>query len=65
MRSRGVPNWPDPTVDSLRRALFNITVPSPPPPQVSTPIGECSRLERAGSLLASGIQHPSGNRKAG
>jgi hypothetical protein len=54
MRSHGVPNWPDPTVDSQGRPLFNITVSRPPPPQVSTAISECSRLEHAGSLLAWG-----------
>jgi hypothetical protein len=35
MRSHGVPNWPDPIIDSQGRPLFNITVPRPPPPQVS------------------------------
>ena len=35
MRSHGVPNWPDPTIDSQGRPLFNIAVPRPPPPQVS------------------------------
>jgi hypothetical protein len=54
MRSHGVPNWPDPTVDSRGRPLFNITVPRPPPPQVSTAMNECERLEPAGSLLAWG-----------
>lgn len=54
MRSHGVPNWPDPTIDSEGRPLFNITVPRSPPPQVSTAINECERLEHAGSLLAWG-----------
>jgi len=54
MRSHGVPNWPDPTIDSQGRPLFNINVPRPPPPQVSTAINECERLEHAGSLLAWG-----------
>ena len=54
MRSHGVPNWPDPIVDSQGRPLFNITVPRPPPPQVSTAMNECERLEPAGSLLAWG-----------
>jgi hypothetical protein len=54
MRSHGVPNWPDPIVDSQGRPLFNITVPRPPPPQVSTAINECGRLEPTGSLLAWG-----------
>ena len=54
MRSHGVPNWPDPIIDSQGRPLFNITVPRPPPPQVSTAMNECERLEPAGSLLAWG-----------
>jgi hypothetical protein len=54
MRSHRVPNWPDPTVDSQGRPLFNIVVPRPPPPQVSTAINECERLEPAGSILAWG-----------
>jgi hypothetical protein len=54
MRSHGVPYWPDPIVDSQGRPLFNITVPRPPPPQVSTALDECGRLEPAGSLLAWG-----------
>ena len=54
MRSHGVPNWPDPTIDSQGRPLFNITVPRPPPAQVSTAMNECERLEPAGSLLAWG-----------
>ena len=54
MRSHGVPNWPDPIIDSRGRPLFNITVPRPPPPQVSTAMNECERLEPAGSLLAWG-----------
>ncbi len=54
MRSHGVPNWPDPTIDSQGRPVFNITVPRPPPPQVSTAINKCERLEHAGSLLAWG-----------
>lgn len=54
MRSHGAPNWPDPSIDSEGRPLFNINVPRPPPPQVSTAINECSRLQHAGSLLAWG-----------
>jgi hypothetical protein len=54
MRSHGVPNWPDPTIDSEGRPLFNINVPRPAPPQVSNAISECERLEPAGSLLAWG-----------
>jgi hypothetical protein len=37
MRSHGVPDWPDPTVDSEGEPLFSITVPRPPPPQGSVP----------------------------
>jgi hypothetical protein len=54
MRSHGAPNWPDPTVDSQGRPLYNIRVPRPAPPQVQTAINECGRLEPAGSLLAWG-----------
>ncbi len=54
MRSHGVPDWPDPTLDSDGEPLFNITVPRPPPPQVSIAINECERLQPAGSLLAWG-----------
>jgi hypothetical protein len=54
VRSHGVPDWPDPTVDSRGRPLFNIVVPRPPPPQVSTAMNECERLAPAGSLLAWG-----------
>jgi hypothetical protein len=70
MRSHGVPNWPDPTIDSQGRPLFNIAVPgdhgfapgrglpaSPPVAlggQINTKINECERLEPAGSLLGWG-----------
>jgi hypothetical protein len=54
MRSHGVPNWPDPTIDSQGRPVFSINVPRPPPPQVSTAINGCERLEHTGSLLAWG-----------
>jgi hypothetical protein len=54
MRSHGVPNWPDPTINSQGVPLYSITVPRPAPPQVSTAISECERLEPAGSLLAWG-----------
>jgi hypothetical protein len=49
-----VPNWPDPTIDSQGRPLFNINVPRPTPRPVSTAISECERLQHAGSLLAWG-----------
>jgi hypothetical protein len=54
MRSHGVPRWPDPTIDSEGRPLFNINVPRPAPQQISSAINECERLEHAGSLLAWG-----------
>ena len=54
MRSHRVQDWPDPTIDSQGRPAFNIRVPRPAPPQVSTAINECERLEHAGSLLAWG-----------
>ena len=54
MRSHGAPDWPDPTIDSQGRPLFNINVPRPPPPQITTAGDECTRLDPAGSLLAYG-----------
>ena len=54
MRAHGAPNWPDPTIDSQGRPVFNIIVPRPPPRQVSTAMSECERLDHAGSLLAWG-----------
>lgn len=54
MRSHGVANWPDPSIDSEGRPLFNINVPRPTPPRVNTAINECERLDHAGSLLAWG-----------
>jgi hypothetical protein len=54
MRSHGAPGWPDPTLDSQGRPLFNINVPRPPPPQISSAGNECTRLDPAGSLLAYG-----------
>ena len=54
MRSHGAPDWPDPSLDAEGRPLFNINVPRPPPPQISTAGDECSRLDPAGSLLAYG-----------
>jgi len=54
MRSHGAPDWPDPTIDSRGRPLFDIMVPRPPPPQVRTAMNECERLEPAGALLAYG-----------
>ena len=54
MRSHGVPDWPDPTLDAQGRPLFNINVPRPPPAQVTAAGNECTRLDPAGSLLAYG-----------
>ena len=54
MRSHGAPDWPDPTLDTEGRPLFNVNVPRPPPPQISTAGDECSRLDPPGSLLAYG-----------
>lgn len=54
MRSHGVPNWPDPTIDSQGRPVFNINVPRPTPQRVNAAIGACERLQHAGSLLAWG-----------
>jgi hypothetical protein len=54
MRSHGVPNWPDPTIDSQGRPAFNINVPRPTPRPIGTAISECERLQHAGSLLAWG-----------
>jgi len=54
MRSHGVANWPDPSIDSQGRPLYNINVPRPVPPKVNTAMNECERLNHAGSLLAWG-----------
>ena len=70
MRSHGVLNWPDPTVDSQGRPLFDIAIPgdhgfapgrglpaSPPVAsggQVNTKINECEHLDPAGAMLAWG-----------
>jgi hypothetical protein len=54
MRSHGVPAWPDPTIDSEGRPVFNINVPRPTPHKTSAAINECTRLDHAGSLLAWG-----------
>jgi hypothetical protein len=50
MRSHGVPNWPDPSLDSQRRPIFNLTTVgithsqthSPP---MTTTIATCQRLD--------------------
>jgi hypothetical protein len=54
MRAHGVPNWPDPTIDSQGRPLFDINVPRPVPRKTSVAMSECERLDHAGSLLAWG-----------
>jgi hypothetical protein len=54
MRSHGVSNWPDPSIDPQGRPLFDINVPRPPPQRTSAAMSECSRLDPAGSLLAWG-----------
>jgi hypothetical protein len=51
VRSHGMPSWPDPTVNSQGHPFFNITVPRPAPPQDSSAISQCERLQPAGSLL--------------
>jgi hypothetical protein len=52
MRSHGVPNWPDPTVDSEGRPVFNlvpagITHSQTHSPPISNTLVECGRLDPA------------------
>ena len=54
MRAHGVTNWPDPSIDSQGRPLFDINVPRPTPPRINTAMNECTRLDHEGSLLAWG-----------
>jgi hypothetical protein len=55
MRSHGVPNWPDPTIEAGGGPpQFYIRVSRPPSPTVGAAIGACERLQPAGSLLAWG-----------
>jgi len=54
VRSQGVPDWPDPTVDAQGRPLFDIHVPRPTPPQVRRALNVCGRRYPAGSVLAWG-----------
>jgi hypothetical protein len=54
MRSHGVSDWPDPSVDPQGRPLFDINVPRPTPPQVRRALNLCGRLHPAGSQLAWG-----------
>ena len=55
MRSHGVPNWPDPTVDSAGRPSFPVTkagisIAATRSPQMLSKIGDCQR-ERGAVLL--------------
>ncbi len=55
MRSHGVPNWPDPTIQPGGGApLYYIRVSRPPAPPVAAAISACERLQPTGSLLAWG-----------
>ena len=50
MRSHGVPNWPDPTIDSEGRPAFNVSARGIDPhhsPQINSKIGECEQLTGA------------------
>jgi hypothetical protein len=47
MRAHGVPNWPDPTIDSEGRPAFNVSAYGIDPhhsPHINNTIGECERL---------------------
>jgi hypothetical protein len=47
MRSHGVPNWPDPSIDSEGRPVFNVSARGIDPhhsPQINSKVGECGRL---------------------
>jgi hypothetical protein len=55
MRSHGVPNWPDPTLEAGGGPpQFSIRVSRPPSPPVGAAMAACERLQPAGSLLAWG-----------
>jgi hypothetical protein len=60
MRSNGVPNWPDPSVDSEERPYFPVSdVPGLEhdhrlPTQVMTSVGECHHLLPAGGGMPLG-----------
>jgi hypothetical protein len=50
MRSHGVPNWPDPSIDSQGRPAFNVSARGINPhhsPRINSKIGECERLTGA------------------
>jgi hypothetical protein len=54
MRAHGVPNWPDPTVDSIGRPSFQVTtagisIDSTRSPRMLSKIGNCQR--RPGTVL--------------
>jgi hypothetical protein len=58
MRSHGVPGWPDPTVDSDGRPVFNlvpagITHSATHSPPISTQLAACGRLDPAPAGLES------------
>ncbi len=44
MRSHGVPNWPDPSIDRNGQPVFNISGINPDSPRVSNTAGECTHL---------------------
>ena len=44
MRSRGVPNWPDPSTDRNGQPVFDIPGINPDSPRVSNTAGECTHL---------------------
>jgi hypothetical protein len=52
MRSRGVPGWPDPSIDSEGRPVFNlvpagISHAATHSPPISDKLAECGRLDPA------------------
>src|SRR5579859_7897760 len=58
LRSHGVPNWPDPTVGSEGRPVFNlvpagITHSQTHSPPISTQLAECQQLDPAPAALES------------
>jgi len=58
MRSHGVPNWPDPTIDSEGRPVFNlvpagITHSQTHSPPISDKLAECGRVDPASVGLES------------
>ena len=58
MRSHGVPNWPDPSVDSEGRPIFNlipagITHSQEHLPPIATTMTECQRLDPAPAAIES------------